>query len=166
MSTCLIELKLHVVSFSSIPHGYIFIHPHKSSKSARFPDLYFSGTFIGINRTRAIVNGSVNMGDDGTVRCQFVSHTPCFMHLACTDVRLFRHLCMTATLNGALRVYKWVMLEVPPESSAVGLEPLMTMVNIHCRCYKLCNQVMNTSTFAGNPIGENLTVFFISLGSC
>ena len=66
------ELELRLVSVSSIPHNYVFIHPHPSSGS-RFPNLYFSGKFTGIYWKNATLHGSVSMGDDGVVRWRYVS---------------------------------------------------------------------------------------------
>jgi hypothetical protein len=76
----LMELKLHLVPMSSIPRHNVRIHPHKSSQTARFPNLFFSGTCDGLRASSAIIDrftiyGSVHMGDDGVVRWRFVSLT-------------------------------------------------------------------------------------------
>jgi len=72
------ELKFHLVPKSSIPHHYVLIHPHKPSQTARFPNLFFSGTCNGLRANDAIVDrytiyGSGHMGDDGVVRWRFTS---------------------------------------------------------------------------------------------
>jgi len=68
--TRLIELKLRLVP-SSFIHRFMFIHPRNSSNSSKFPNLYFAGTFNGINGNEATVNGSVSMGHDGVVKWRF-----------------------------------------------------------------------------------------------
>ena len=67
------ELKLHLVPISSIPHNYVSISPLKSLRSPRFPDLYFSGISNGADGNEATVMGSVSMGNDAVVRWRFVS---------------------------------------------------------------------------------------------
>jgi hypothetical protein len=68
----LYELELRLVPMNRIPYHYVWIHPHPSTRIAKYPNLYFTGTSIGINQN-AVVNGSVSMGDDGVVRWRFVS---------------------------------------------------------------------------------------------
>ena len=58
-----------------IPYGYAFMHPHPSTRIAKFPYLYFTGTSKGIQHD-VVINGSVSMGDDGVVRWRFVSWFP------------------------------------------------------------------------------------------
>jgi len=65
-----------------IPYGYAFMHPHPSTRIAKFPNLYFTGMSKGI-RHDVIINGSVSMGDDGVVRWRFVSWFPFFNQLVC-----------------------------------------------------------------------------------
>jgi hypothetical protein len=71
-ATHLIELKFQLVPMNKIPYHYVFIHPHPSTRIAKFPNLYFTGTSIGI-RHNAVINGSVSMGDGGVMRWWFVS---------------------------------------------------------------------------------------------
>jgi hypothetical protein len=67
------ELKLHLAPASSIPYNY-YIRPHRPPRSDRFPNLYFSGTSLGLRGNEEVpVHGSVNMSDDGVVRWRFVS---------------------------------------------------------------------------------------------
>lgn len=78
-ATRLIELKLHLVPASSLPQNFVFVKPRKSSKSAKYPNLYFSGTSKGIVQgNESTVHGSVHMGDDGVLRWRFVSRVPLF----------------------------------------------------------------------------------------
>jgi hypothetical protein len=89
----LMELKLHLVPISSIPYNY-YIHPHRPSRSVRFPNLYFSGTSLGLCGNEEVpVHGSVNMSDDGVVRWRFVSWVSFFAPKGhCADCKLIRYL--------------------------------------------------------------------------
>ena len=97
----LIEVKLQLVPISSLPRGYVRVHPHKPCKRGRFPNLYFCGTEKGIEGNEVTVNGSVDMGDDGVVRWRFVSW-----------LRTGESLCLfiyrkASTYNGHIRVSFW-----------------------------------------------------------
>src|SRR6267154_175871 len=110
------ELKLHLVPVPSIPLNYIFIHPYRSPRSVRFPNLYFSGTSLGLcGNVEVPVHGTVNMGDDGVVRWRFVSWVSSHLLLCqkyTADFKLLRYLFVTAFRSGALKAYKLAMLEV------------------------------------------------------